>query len=612
MKPSLLARVAGQSLLALALAASLPADPGSTPAVTLGTFVVSASRTPQDPLLLPSDVALLPLDELQAAQVPDLRTALAAVPGVIVANSGAVGSPSAVFLRGANSNQTLFVVDGVRLNTSNASYGNFLGAVDLAGLDRIEVLRGPQSTLYGSSAMGGVILLETTRGCGTPITTASASAGSFGSFGAGIATQGGTTDTGYSVSLTRTQTDNDRDYNRYKNWSYSTRVETKPTSSLLVGATMRGFVGHFEEPGSTLSPYPGDVQSSTHLVTAYGEASAGEAFTSRLTVAWYQDEYHWNKGDPYGYYSRNTRQIADWQNTWMAAPGAEIVAGVDAEWSAYQSGGIVTDRSLAEYVSATLRPSTRVEVIAGLRHDDFSAEGSAVTGRFGVAWRLNESGTKLRATYGTGFNAPTPASRYGSPPYVLPNPNLRPEKSRGWDAGIDQKLLDGAVTLGATYFENRFSDLLEYLIVDPITFAGQEVNIGRATTRGGELSVNATLSPVLSARIAYTYLDAQDNDSHQRLIRRPRHTLDADLEAHLTKAWLAGAGVHAVADRVDGIYSPTAQPGYTTVRLHTSYAVNPNLLVKVRVENLFNRAYEEVAGYPALPRGTYLGVEWKF
>lgn len=612
MNYSLLSRLAGRSLLTFAVAANLVAVRGQAPAVRLDTYIVSASRSPQDPKLLPSAVTALPLDDLAAAQVPDLRTALAEAPGVTVVNTGASGGASAVFMRGANSNQTLFVVDGVRLNTNNAAYGNFLGGADLSGLGRVEVLRGPQSTLYGSSAMGGVILLETTRGCGTVSNTLSATAGSFASLGAGVTSQGGGTETGYSVSLARSQTDNDRDYNRYKAANYSARVETKAAAGVLIGATVRGLIGHYEEPGSSLSPFPGDVQSITDLVTVYGEATSGENFTSRLTAAWYQDEYYWNKGDPYGYYSRNTRQIADWQNTWKAAQGVEIVAGVNAERSYYLSGGMTADRSLAEYVSSTLHLTPELELTAGLRHDDFDTEGKATTGRAGAAYLLNGGNTKLRATYGTGFNAPTPADRFGAPPYQLPNPLVRPEKSRGWDAGLDQKLLGGAVTLGLTYFENRFSDLLEYQVVDYLTFAGQEINIGHAKTSGGEFSLSGKLSPDVTLRAADTYLDAVDNDSHQRLIRRPRHTLDANLEARPMPSWIVGAGVHVVADRVDGIYTPMPLPGYTTVRVHATYVVGPNLRVKVRVENLLNRAYQETVGYPALPRGIYGALEWKF
>jgi vitamin B12 transporter len=253
-----------------------------------------------------------------------------------------------------------------------------------------------------------------------------------------------------------------------------------------------------------------------------------------------------------------------------------------------------------------------VELTAGLRRDDFDTSGAATTGRGGAAWLLDGGRTKLRATYGTGFNAPTPDERYGEPPYLLPNPSIRPERSRGWDAGVDQKFLQGTVALEATYFENRFRDLLEDEISNPVTYAGQEVNVDRARTRGVEIGLDARLGGLLHARAAYTYLEAWDESAGQRLIQRPRHTLDGGVDRRLTGKWTAGAGVRLVADRVDGAYGPTPLAGYTTVRAYTSYRILPDLLLKVRIENLLDRKYQDVAGYPALPLGVYGGAEFKF
>ena len=608
-------RSPGPLLAALAFAAPLAtSSPAQSPApdVTLGTYVVSATRTLQDPALAPSSVTLLPLADLQEAQVADLRTALSETPGVVVANSGARGGQSSIFLRGANSDETLFVVDGVRLNTTTASYVNFLGGADLAGLDRIEVLRGPQSTLYGSSAMGGVILLETARGSGAPSGDLSGYAGSFGSLGAGVGSQGGLGAFDYSASLTRQQTDNDRAYNAFGAWNYSERLDDQVTPSLLVGSTLRGQVSHYEEPGPTTYPSPGDVQTVADLATAYADFRSGQTFDSRLTAAWYQDEYTWDKDAPDEYYARNSRDILDWQNSWQAAPWAELVGGVNAEQSYYQAGGLTTDRLMAGYLSSTFKPAAGVELTAGLRRDDFNTAGAATTGRAGAAWVLKGGLTKLRATYGTGFNAPTPDERYGEPPYLIPNPGIRPERSRGWDAGLDRTILEGRVTLEATWFGNRFRDLLEDEITNPVTYAGQEVNVDRARTSGVELGLGARPSPLLTLRAAYTYLEAWDESAGQRLIQRPRHTLDAGAERRLTRGWLAGAGVHLVSDRVDGAYAPSPLPGYATVRLYTSWAIRRNLVAKLRVENLLNRRYQEVAGYPALPLGVYAGTEWRF
>lgn len=617
MKTRLLAPARCRLLILPLAAACVAAAPlavhAQTDVQSLAPVVVSVTRTGQDPAYLPSSVTALSLPDLDDRQVPDLRTALAEVPGVAAVNSGAVGAQGSIFLRGANSDQALFVVDGVRLNTSNISYANFLGGADLAGLNRIEVLLGPQSTLYGSSAMGGVILMETAHGSGHPSGAVSTVAGSFDTFGASASLAGGAGAVDYSVALAHTQTDNDRPDNAYRVWNGSARLEGQVTPWLLIGTTFRGLDGHYGEPGALNNPDPpGDVQASTGLATVYAEAQADGGFRSRLTCAWYQDEYTYNDGTSWDYYyARNTRDILDWQNTWEPAKWAELVAGVDAEHSYYAAGGLTTDHSMAEYLSSTLHPVSEVELTVGLRHDHFDTAGDATTWRTGVTYILVRN-TKLRATYGTGFNAPTPADRYGLAPYVLPNPAIQPERSRGWDVGVDETLLESRLTLSATCFENRFRDLIEYEEENPVTYAGQERNVDRATTRGVELAAKARLCASATARVGYTYLAAMDDVTETRLIRRPRHTLDGGVDLQISKQWLLGAGAHLVADRLDGAYRPAPLGGYTTFRLYSQCRLRPNLFLKARIENALNRGYQEVAGYPALPRACYGSVEWRF
>jgi vitamin B12 transporter len=138
------------------------------------------------------------------------------------------------------------------------------------------------------------------------------------------------------------------------------------------------------------------------------------------------------------------------------------------------------------------------------------------------------------------------------------------------------------------------------------------VNVDSATTRGVEAGVAAKLTKRVSVRAGYTYLDAADDTTGGRLIERPRHVLDAGLECQITKDWLAGGGLHLVADRVDGAYAPEPLGGYTTARVYTSYALTRDVLLKLRVENLLNRSYQEVVGYPALPFAVYSGLEWRY
>lgn len=593
----------------IALRAQTVVLPSSNDAVDLDQLVVSASRTPQDPRITPSSVSVLSIDELARSQVIDLRTALEAQPGINLVNTGATGGPSAIFLRGSSPHQTLFVVDGVRMNDRSASYANFLAGADLGGVGHLEVLRGAQSTLYGSSAMGGVILLETTRGVGAPSGSLAALAGSFDTFGGSAAVQGTTSSLSYSGSVARFVTSNDAPVNDFKEWNYSTRIEYAVTTELLVGGTFRGQNANYKEPGSRLFRSPGTVDADNYLTTAFAQLRVSEAITSRVTLAVHRRRYTF--GSQFGVSDLgNTRKILDWQNTWRTSRQLEIVAGANLERSSFTvDGGRTKDDVGAGYVSATARPTDTVTLTGGVRYDDFKSIGSATTWRAGVAWRP-VTATKLHATYGTGFSAPGSDDRYGVPEFgQLPSPGLRPEKSRGWDAGIEQELAGGKATVSATYFHNRFTDLFEWEYVDFTTFQGHIINRARATTSGLEFAATGRLIDGVKARVSYTYLDAKDDGNGRRLIRRPRHVLDAELRAQPIKPWIVGLGVHGVADRTD---VSGRMEDYSTLRFFSSYAVTEHFTVKARIENALNESYEEVLGYASLPRGIFGSVEWRF
>jgi vitamin B12 transporter len=600
--------------LAPALTVLAQSDQTTSPAsaesvLRLDQMIVSASRTPQDPHYASSAVSPISLDELAAEQITFLKDALAQQPGVIVINSGAVGSQSSVFLRGANSDQTLFMVDGVRMSDRSASYQNFLGDADLGGIDRIEVLRGPQSTLYGSTAMGGVILIDSAHGAGPVTGKIEATAGSFGSYGGEISTAGASGRFGFSGSLGYYQTENDRPQNDYDAWSGSTRLEYTATPGMLVGFTFRGLKSSYDEPGSLLFLSPGHVDFSNYLTTVYAQASLGDGVTSRLTLASHLSDYNFTSSfgsSP----SHNNRRIADWQNTWKASQKVEVVAGLNYEESRYDVADTPTsDRLAAGYASATVRALDNLTLTGGLRYDDYRSAGDATTGRAGVAWNVTKT-TKLRATYGTGFNAPGSDDIFGVPSYgQLPSPGLQPEESRGWDVGVDQDLFDGAGTLGLTWFQNKFRNLFDYEIVDFETFEGHTINRAHATTEGFEVAVAGRVGTRLTMRASYTYLEATDDDTGERLDRRPRHTGDAEMRVQIARGWSAGAGLHVVADRLDG---GTPLEDYTTVRLFVSYAGPHNLRVNLRVENALDESYQEVRGYPALPRGVYGSIDWRF
>jgi vitamin B12 transporter len=610
------------SCLAGAHAQNTPAiSPGAVDrvAVQLVPYVVSATRAPTDTRVTPSVVTVVNLETLALAQTPDLAAALARVPGLSVARTGAVGGPTSIFIRGASADHTLWLVDGIRMNTGDADYANFLGAADYAGVGRIEVLRGAQSTLYGSSALGGVILLDTAAGSGPMSGTVSATGGSFGTVGGGVTAQGGTAVTGYSASLSTFSTQNDRAYNDFSSVAYSSRIETRLTPTVLAGVTVRGLQSSAEAPGAIGSTFAGDTETTQHLATLYLQVSPVESFRSRLTYGWVQREYTYDPfappvGNPFDtdFYGRDTRNVLDWQNTWEASAWLSVVAGLNLETERVTTVSPsdvnrFDNDSRAGYLSVNLRPVEHLTALAGVRRDEFDRFGGATTRRTGASYYFPDTSTKVRANYGTGFNAPRPVYVIGGPFYTA-NPSLRPEESKGWDAGIDQELVPGVASAGVTYFNNTFTNLFVYDFSVPGI-----LNVGRASARGVETELRLTPRPAVSIDLAYTYLEATNDTRGVPLVRRPRHVLDAEAGWQATPLWRVGGGVRFAARRFDGsANTPVRVEDYTTVRLFTQYQFPRGVLAKLRVENLLDERYAEIRNYPSLPVAVYGGVEWRF
>ncbi|MEJ1962816.1 MAG: TonB-dependent receptor [Gammaproteobacteria bacterium] len=221
-------------------------------------------------------------------------------------------------------------------------------------------------------------------------------------------------------------------------------------------------------------------------------------------------------------------------------------------------------RSPRDSFPGTWLPTEALTLTAGVRLDHFDSVGSAFTWRAGLAW-MAWPDTKLRATYGTGFAAPGSSDRYGVPAWgQLPSPGLRPEKSRGWDVGVDRSFLGGALTFSTTWFDNRFRDLIDWSYTDLQTLDGMYVNRSRASTQGVELGVVAQPLPSWHLRLGYTWLDGHDDDTGERLMRRPRNSADLSTWLDVTSRWTVGFGLRAVDDRVDSA-GPTGN--YSVARL---------------------------------------------
>ncbi|HVU17337.1 MAG TPA: TonB-dependent receptor [Candidatus Didemnitutus sp.] len=580
---------------------------------------MTATRTPQPIATIGSAVDVLTADDVARMQLPLLRDALALVPGAPALASGAPGSVTSVFLRGANSNQTLFLVDGIRSNDANTDYAVTLGGSALESGDRLEVARGPQSTLYGADAIGGVVALQGATGKGPTSGSISAEAGSFGTVDGAISAQGGDGSGGWSFSASGGHTDNDRPNNSLDQLSTALRVERVVSPSVAIGATWRGFIDRFGDPGDRYTNDPDNVdRESNQLVTAFADLGRGSVLTSHVIVGAQDRRFVADEPGPFGDDTtvvKNRRLVADWQSTYSGWDRQRLTVGATGEINHTVNTGFGDidhhESLLAVFAEDEWNPVRGLRLTGGLRHDQFDTFGGATTGRVTAAWLTADNRWKFRSSYGTGFRAPGFLDLYGQSSFYVGNPNLRPETARGGDAGVDYFLAGNRGVLSASVFRTDLSNLITY---DFASFPSTVVNVERARTQGVEFSAQIDLRG-FKLRASYAYLDARNLSEDNRLLRRPRHSGALDAWRELGGGFSAGFGLAFAADRedVDALtFATIAQPGYTVARLYGRWQATRHFALKARIENLLDRKYEVVNGYPALGLGAYGGVEWTF
>jgi vitamin B12 transporter len=606
--------------MAAAALSAASAHAQSAPDSQLDPFLVVATRTPADARTLGTAVDLITAADLSREQVTTPAAALGAVPGAPLFPNGAPGSDASIFLRGADSDQTLFLVDGIRLNDANTDYAVFLGGARLGATDSIEVARGPQSTLYGSEAVGGVVSIEAQRGSGSPSAEIDVEAGSFDTVAGSVDAEGAQGKWAWSLSASGSHTANDRPNNRFDSGNLVVRLDRDLSAAVSVGATLRGFEGRYGDPGDiyTNDPYAYENEANW-LGTVFADLRPGPDWTAHVTVGGQDRRYQSFDESPGVFTSttvvQNRRGVLDAQATYSGIPSHKVTAGVTAEDETTQDDGYgdIDQRQTfyAAFAEDEWHPVASIYLTGGLRYDDFDTFGSSVTGRATAAWLAPGGSVKLRASYGTGFNAPSFLELYGVATGYSGNPDLRPERTRGGDAGVDFYLPNRAGTLSATWFRDDFSNLIDYNFN---VYPGTTENIGRARTDGLELEARVKVAAGFELRASYTYLNAEDLTDATRLLRRPRNSGSADLWRDFGRGWSAGAGVQVVADRqdVDALTFLTVDdPNYAVARIYGEWRASPRLALKARVENALNERYQPVNGYPALGFGAFGEVDWK-
>jgi vitamin B12 transporter len=622
MRPSFPSSAAARQLLLAAVAAFGAAAAGAqTAPLQLAPVVTIATRLPESTATSGTATDVVSGGDLAREQLSTFADALSGTPGAPAFATGQAGAATSLFLRGANSDQVLFLVDGIRLNDANTDYANFLSAARIFPTDTIEIARGPQSTLYGSEAVGGVISLHQTPGTGAPAEAIQVDAGSFGTIDGLITAQAGLGTWGYNVAASAERTDNTRVNNEFKDLNVAARIDDQPWTNLRIGVTLRGLDSRYDDPGDEYTNNLYDYETEQNwLATVFADARLTENLLSHLIIGG-QDRrfvaYEPAPGQPTSVaVTKNLRGVLDWQLSGRLTETNVLTGGVTADTGSTIDTGFGSinqhQKLFSVFGNDEWTPFADLHLTGGLRHDDYSTFGDATTGRVTAAWVVADNALKLRASYGTGFDAPSFLDLYGRSAFFVGNPALQAERSHGWDGGLDYYVPQHKEVLSATWFENNTSNL----IVDNFNvFPGTTANVERARTRGLELSLSTLLFNVAKAKLSYTYLEARNLSENLPLLRRPRNSLNGDIYSDLGHGWIVGAGGVYVGHRpdVDALtFATVDDPGYTVVRVYASAQLTQQFALKVRVENALDRRYEPVNGYPQPGTGIYGSAELKF
>jgi vitamin B12 transporter len=630
----------------------------------LNDVVITATRTPSNTLELANSISTIDSAEIVNKNSFNAFDVMKNEYGLSFSQQGTKASVSNVYIRGANSSHTLVLIDGVEVNLPSdpSSFYNFF-SLPAENISSIEVLRGPQSTLYGSNALAGVINIISAQGTGKPVSNISIEGGSFNTFKGTVSSLGKIDRFNYSIALSRIKSDGySAAAEKYGNTEKDGFQLDNINSILgyeLSDNFKTDFVIRFNKSKSDLDQSLGSPEFWDDPTYIFNQ----EEFFIRAQGKLNLNDNKWNQKFGITYFS-NVRKYsfdtsaasiysswsnydgrkykADWQNDFHFLSNNIITAGIEFELEEMSSEYyLISSLNPPDY--ASIIPKKDVNTIGiflqdqfktgesffatiGIRYDHHSQFKSVAdrsltfnllnnlpfTYRIAPAYISWKTGTKFKATLGTGFKAPSLFYLYDP---IYGNPDLKPEKSFGWDAGIEQFLWKDGFSVGATYFYNKFEHMFGF---DPFTF--KTININKAETNGVEIFLKATLTDGLDIKTNYTYTNAKDKsentpDYNKKLVRRPEHKAGLFLSYSFTQFTNANIEFIYVGEREEPDFinypSRIVMPSYLLINLAAHYDVFSFLRLHVRIENLLDKQYEEIYGYGTAGLSVYGGISLK-
>jgi len=619
------------------------------------TVVVSGTRN-----LVRGDEAGVAVDTLSGAQLNTMRPTAAAdavrfLPGAIVNAAGQRGGLTSLFVRGGESRYNKVIVDGVTINEPGGTFD--FSTLPLDQMDRMEFVRGAQSTLYGSDAMTSVVQTWTRTGSTrVPELRFGADGGNFSTANGYASLAGARGRFDYNVFGSQFNTDGSGINTEYSdslqggNLGAALNDHTALRFRLRHSNSNTGIPGEWSFNG--WAPIPPDHNDNSHLNTILGSVELAVNAPSRWQHHFTGFDYSYRydelnpTGDPdrvspiFGQFDFPSHEVDhinrvgfEYQGDYSERSWAHTTFGYRVE----NENGFVGDVNFGQthgqrltndlYAQQQLTWRT-LNIIAGGRFIHNSAFGNTGVPRVALMWQALRggetfSGTRFRFSYATGFKEPRLEETFAGPPFSQPNPAVKPERSRSLEAGLQQDLLRGRFVFSATYFNNLFHDQINYVTVDPVNFIGQYVNVNKALAHGAEIGLQAKLRPRLLLNSAYAYTSTQILDNPvpidplfnpgNPLLRRPKHS-GTLLLSYLGTRWGANLGGSFVGRRPDDDflgYNIDHAAGYARVDVGGWYEIKSWITTYVNVENALDSHYNEVVGYPSLPINFRAGMRFR-
>ncbi len=635
-------------------------------ASTSETVVVTATRTPALAEESGSSVATLESGQLETMRPTVADDAVRFLPGAVVNSAGQRGGLSSLFVRGGDSTYNKVIVDGVTINEPGGTFD--FGTLPLTEANRLEFVRGAQSTLYGSDAMTSVVqVFSRTGSTRTPELRFGADGGNFSTANGYAALAGARGRFDYNLFGDQFNTNGSGINNAYSDSLQGANVGAALNDKVSLRFHMRHSNSHTGVPGewnfngsslvdvngpsAPLEPLPPDPNEWSQLNSLLGSAeltvAAPSGWQHRFTGFDYF--YRYNDvnltGDParispqYGQfdfpdheYDNINRAGFEYQGDYSERTWAHTTLGyrLENENGFVGSSGAQTPGQRLNQDAYLQQQITcgRLSVVAGGRFVHSSVFGNTGVPRVALTLLARHGGetlsaTRLRFSYASGYKEPRLEETFAGPPYSVRNPGLKPDRVRAFEAGIQQNFFREKYVFSATYFNNLFHDQINYETVDPTNFIGEYFNVNQSFAQGAEAELQAKLRSRLLLSTAYTYtsteilsnpapLDSQ-YDPSRPLLRRPKHSATT-LLSYLGNHWgtnLSGSFVGRRPDDDFYGFNIDHAAGYVRADVGGWYAINSRVTAYANVENALDRRYNEVAGYPALPVNFRAGVRFR-